>query len=270
MFWLGYEAKDNRIFPLTHFYKRHFVDQPEPVKTVAQQHYNVFTQINTKTRIPCPKPEQTEVIVGIGQSNAANTGGHRFQNEDRKIVNFFNGSCYLATDPMLGATDNRGSLWIPFANAYKRDKTILLVTFAVGATSISQWVNKDDLGKHFDQNMANLSDAGYQPDTFIWVQGESDISSNLELFSSQLKQFIGGLSAQFPASKIAISGTSYCGGHSRKPLLKVQRKVAKQFDLIWLGSTDSYYESQYRYDDCHLSQQGLNAVAQQFAKVLRP
>lgn len=270
VFWLGYEAKDNRIFPLTHFYKRHFVDQPEPIKTVAQQQYNVFTRINTKRRIDCPKSAEVEVIVAIGQSNAANTGGHRFQNSDKKILNFFNGQCFIASDPMLGATENRGSLWIPFAQSYKQEKTILLVTFAMGATRVDQWLDPADLATHFDQNMAQLDAAGFVPDVFIWVQGESDISTKVSDYTHNLKSFLAAIKSKYQNSKIAISGSSYCGGHQSKALRSAQRKVARKLDLIWLGSTDAFNQSQYRYDDCHLSQQGLEKVAKQFSQVLRP
>jgi hypothetical protein len=269
MFWLGYEAKDNRVFPLTHFYKRHFVDQAEPIKTTAQRVYNVFTDINSKTRVDCPAPNTTEVIVAIGQSNAANTGGHRFQNEDHQILNFFNGQCYVATDPMLGATENRGSMWIPFSKGYETDKTILLVTFAVGATQVGQWNDPQDLAKHFDDNMAHLKSAGYQPKLFVWIQGESDITTKLAEYKSSLTQFMRGVLARYPTSEIAVSGTSYCGGHLSENLVSTQRKVAKKLDLTWLGATDDLSEPQYRYDDCHFSQLGLEKAAALLLKNLQ-
>ncbi|MFT5573013.1 MAG: hypothetical protein ACI9FR_001946 [Cryomorphaceae bacterium] len=269
MFWLGYEAKDNRIFPLTHFYKRHFVDQDELIKSTAQRVYNVYTEINSKTRVACPEPENTEVIVAIGQSNAANNGGHRFQNEDNQILNFFNGQCFIASDPMLGATDNRGSMWIPFSKSYKTDKTILLVSFAVGATQVSQWNDPQDLAKHFDDNMTHLKNAGFLPKLFIWIQGESDIGTEVSAYKSSLMQFMRGVQSRYPSSQIAISGTSYCGGHQSKNLVAAQRKVANKLDLIWLGSTDDLSAPQYRYDDCHFSQLGLKKAAAQLVKRLQ-
>jgi len=269
MFWLGYEAKDNRIFPLTHFYKRHFVDQAEPIKTTAQRVYNVYTDINSKTRVACPEPAKTEVIVAIGQSNAANNGGHRFQNKDNQILNFFNGQCFVASDPMLGATDNRGSMWIPFSKSYKTDKTILLVSFAAGATQVSQWNDPQDLAKHFDDNMSHLTSAGYLPELFIWIQGESDIGTKVDEYRSSLMQFMRGVQSRYPTSQIALSGTSYCGGHQSKSLRAAQRKVANKLDLIWLGATDDLSAPQYRYDDCHFSQLGLEKAAAQFVKRLQ-
>ena len=269
MFWLGYEAKDNRIFPLTHFYKRHFVDYPEHKKTKTEFQFSVFTDINSRQRVDCPEPEDAEVIVSFGQSNAANSGGYRHLNSDPKILNFFAGHCYVASDPMLGASANRGSLWIPIARAYQSDKTIVLVTFAVGATKVEQWLDPSVLGAHFDSNMSSLSEAGFTPDTMIWFQGESDHDSDPIKYEEDLHTLLSSVSSRYPNTKLAISGTSYCAQHSSPKIVDAQRSVASRLESTWLGVTDEIIGSENRYDDCHLSQLGMERVANQFAKALK-
>lgn len=269
MFWLGYEAKDNRIFPLTHFYKRHFVDYPEHKQTKTEFKFGVFTDINSRQRVDCPPPEDAEVVVSFGQSNAANSGGYRHTNSDPKILNFFAGHCYVASDPMLGASENRGSMWIPFARAYQSDKTLVLATFAVGATKIEQWLVPDVLGAHFDSNMASLSKAGYTPDLMIWFQGESDHDSDPVQYEQDLNSFLAYVSSSYPNSRLAISGTSYCARNSSAKLVAAQQRVATKLGSTWLGVTDDIIGSEYRYDDCHLSRPGMQRVANQFVKALR-
>ena len=269
MFWLGYEVKDNRVFPLSHFYKRHFVDHPEPKKTKSQQQYAVYADINARKRVDCPAPQNAEVVVTFGQSNAANSGGHRYTNQDPRILNFFDGHCYVASDPMLGASADRGSLWIPFAQAYKSDKTLVFVTFAVGATRLDQWADPDDLGKHFKHNMSSLKQAGLSPDLFLWVQGESDHASDVSVYERSLDEYLSGIATEFPESRLALSGTSYCASNSSKALVRAQRKVAQNRDFIWLGVTDDIVGSEYRYDNCHFSKYGMDKVAKRFAESLK-
>ena len=268
MFWLGYEAKDNRIFPLSHFYKRHFVDYPEHEKTETQFQFGVYTDINSRQRVDCPSPDDAEVVVAFGQSNAGNSGGHRYTNNDPKILNFFAGHCYVASDPMLGASANRGSMWIPFAREYRKDKTLVFATFAVGATKVEQWMDPDVLGTHLDDNLDSLVQAGYEPDLLIWVQGESDHDTKPEKYKLNLKTFLSDIRSRFPNSRLALSGTTYCAYHRSDAIVAAQKAVSDELDLVWLGVTDEVMGSSYRYDNCHFSKLGMERVATQFAQAL--
>ena len=49
-------------------------------------------------------PRNATVIVGFGQSNSANYARGLRNPDNPKLLNFYRGRCYLARDPLLGAT----------------------------------------------------------------------------------------------------------------------------------------------------------------------
>src|SRR5262245_44217932 len=68
--------------------------------------------------VPCPQQdERTAVILILGQSNAGNHGGQKTNSEyGSRIVNFFEGQCYVAASPLLGSTGTWGEFWTETAN----------------------------------------------------------------------------------------------------------------------------------------------------------
>jgi hypothetical protein len=87
-----------------------------------------------------------EVFVIAGQSNAANHGEGRQQSTNPCVVAFGNAHWQPANDPEPGATGNGGSFLPAFgdAMAQKFKVPIGLVAIGVGATSVRQWLPKDD------------------------------------------------------------------------------------------------------------------------------
>lgn len=113
--------------------------------------------MSKKSEVSCPKVDDAYVIVGFGQSNSANSAGHRFET-NKDIVNFYNGKCYVAIDPLLGATGRGGSVWIPLSEALNiNDKTIVLSTFGVGGTKVSDWLNDEYLMPFYKENIEVLN-----------------------------------------------------------------------------------------------------------------
>ena len=71
-------------------------------------------------RVPAARQEIGEpaVFLIIGQSNGANHGETRHSCKEA-VFNFnpFDGGCYRASDPLLGATGDLGSPWCLLADA---------------------------------------------------------------------------------------------------------------------------------------------------------
>ena len=65
-----------------------------------------------KKAAACPQQtDRTAVLLLIGQSNAGNHGGQRFRSEhEEKVVNFFDGRCYVAASPLLDLTASAGNI----------------------------------------------------------------------------------------------------------------------------------------------------------------
>jgi len=61
-----------------------------------------------KKAVACPQQtDRAAVLLLIGQSNAGNHAGQRFRSEHgENVVNFYNGRCYVAASPLLGADGN--------------------------------------------------------------------------------------------------------------------------------------------------------------------
>lgn len=258
-FWAGYEAHNNKVFPLGRFIERNFFEKE--VVTKLQKKVHAYADVSNKSEVSCPVEDDAYVIIGFGQSNSANHAGHRFET-NKDIVNFYNGKCYVANDPMLGATGRSGSVWIPLSEQLKiKDKTIVLSTFGVGGTKVSDWLNHDYLMPFYKENIDSLTKVYNKPNAVVWIQGESDVSTPHEVYNEQLQDWFEMLRTDFSDSNIYVTGTSYCGNKSNESVLVAQRKQAENIGAVYVGSTDKLVQQSYRYDDCHFSQMGTKALA---------
>jgi hypothetical protein len=258
-FWAGYEAHNNKVFPLGIFIERNFFEKE--VVTKLQKKVHAYVDVSKKSEVSCPAEDNAYVIIGFGQSNSANYAGYRFES-NKDIVNFYNGKCYVAIDPLLGATGRSGSVWIPLSEELNiKDKTIVLSTFGVGGTKVSDWLNDDYLMPFYKENIDALNKVYEKPNAVVWIQGESDVSTPSDVFSQQLKDWFEILRTDFSDSNIYVTGTSYCGGKSNDSVLLAQSKQSKSIGAVYVGSADKLVQQSYRYDDCHFSEKGSKALA---------
>jgi len=258
-FWAGYEAHSNKLFPLGRFIERTFFEKE--VVTKLQKKVHAYGDVSKKSEVSCPLEDDAYVIVGFGQSNSANSAGHRFE-ANNDIVNFYNGKCYIAIDPLLGATGRRGSVWIPLSEELNiSNKTIVLSTFGVGGTKVADWLNDEYLMPFYKENIDILKKVYDKPNALVWIQGESDVSTSSKVFNQQIKEWLEILRTDFSVSNIYVTGTSYCHGKSNDAVLLAQRKQAENIGAVYVGSTDKLAQQSYRYDDCHFSEKGVKALA---------
>lgn len=87
----------------------------EKIENQKNNPETIFSDTAQKEEANCPDNSNAIVMVAFGQSNSANYEGERHESKSDAIVNFYNGKCYKAKDPMLGATGRFGSIWIPLA-----------------------------------------------------------------------------------------------------------------------------------------------------------
>ena len=282
-FWAGYEAHTNKVFPIGRFVERTFFTlNPEYLgwraktffaeKTAVtetqiktQKELNVFADTAAKKEVKCPKEEMAYVLIGFGQSNSANYAGHRSK-ATSSIVNFFNGKCYSAVDPMLGATGRYGSVWIPIAERLAlEDKTVVLVTFGVASSRIDDWLDTNFLMPFYKENIGTLKQFYSEPDSVVWFQGTSDRATPKINFERSLAEWLSIIKSDLPKAQLYVVGNSYCHGENDKDLLAIQKKVASEIGGRFIGPTDLFNSINYRYDDCHFSEQGVMRVAEMIA-----
>jgi hypothetical protein len=264
-FKLGYEANKAKIFPLPQWYQRNYGENK--VEVIPLLVVNNNTSSNEK--VECPSESEVILIVGFGQSNSANHQGQRYESNNNNIINLYNENCFLAKDPMLGSTGTSGSIWIPLANklAKKTGKKIVLATFGVEATSVTRWSNDKDLGYFYHQNISSIKRKYKSVNYFLWIQGEADKGMNPVVYGDKLRKIILNTKEDFPKSKFMLSSTTYCRGTGDTQINAEQKSIAKTMPGVYLmGDTDKYAGHKFRYDDCHLSGVGVEAITTEFIK----
>jgi len=213
----------------------------------------------------CPEwSKRRAVLLTIGQSNAANSVGHRFAARSNS-VEWSAGSCYRAAGPLVGAEGQGGSVWPLVADglidANSADAVVLLGA-AKGGTSAAEWQTAAQSGGYLDRRLAQLVASNMAPTHVLWQQGEIDVATDPQVYLSQLRGVIDAVRRHAPGAKIFIAQSSYCWGHSSEGLLAAQRSLVEASAKVFAGpNTDTIIGDTDRYDGCHFSEQGARRVA---------
>lgn len=262
-YFYGIYSHKNNLFP--YYTVREFI-----LKHYYNNEYrsDISADTSMHKEVDCAKVLRDDYIffVGLGQSNAANHGNKRFiPPEDSNIYLFYKNRCFLARDPLLGSTGNRGSVWTKLAfllnNSTK--KNIVIATSAIGGSSVGDWVVDDKLENVLLLNLLEYINKIHvdKPILFLWQQGETDAMNGTtyeEYINSleKLKKIILNNAITFKP-EIYISLTTLCYEHG------VNKEIRKaQLDFVtnngfYIGPDNDMFDSiEDRYDCCHLSELG--------------
>ena len=217
---------------------------------------------NTENKVVSDCPESPFVLFLMGQSNAANAIELGAKTPRTDVFNYYGGNCYHASYPLLGATGSKGSLGLLLADGIETDRPIVIATLAIGGTKIDQWAHDPEFNSVYSQRADELRKQFEVVDLVLWIQGESDIDTEILEFSRSLRTFLEMLQRDFPEAQIGLTGSSYCLGRENPEIVGAQEMVANDLDMIFLGSTDNFKGSDDRYDDCHFSESGAAKVSE--------
>lgn len=227
-----------------------------------------FTDTTGLTAVDCSTINHgadTFVMLTAGQSNAANSTDSPYV-PTQAVYMYFNGMCYEARDPLLGATGIGGSHWGILA-----DKLILeggYTNVIIGATAVSG----SDIASWAPglANFAYLVTVAYQMRTNhgLWVdavlfqQGESDVLTTTQVYYDRLVAFIYGL-RQYGGlyAPVYVAQTSYCFGVSSTGVLQAQAYATTTVWNTFLGPNTDTVGPAYRRDNCHFNGAGAARVA---------
>jgi hypothetical protein len=209
----------------------------------------------------CPSPEEALVLVIGGQSNASNVVPVLHQVEGDVSV-WFDGRCFPADDPTLGATANGGSLWSVLGDqlANRLDRPVLLIVGSVGGTQFGDWL--DHRSGYYEallQRVTTAYAAGYQPNMILWHQGETDAAAERDM--ARLEQTAGALVdrllADIPDTPLYLFQASRCTGTYRvdgvREVVEVLRAVAAARPRVITGMDTDTLGPDYRWDTCHFN-----------------
>ena len=239
--------------------------------------YAYFADVTGKTVTPCPGSQaRTAVILALGQSNASNTsnGGapEPHVRAGPAVVNFFDGACYVAEDPLLGSDGGGNSVWTLVAGHLITERAfdkVVIAPFTMSATTIRDWTEKQYFQRRLDRVVADLTRTGLAPTSVVWFQGEADNLAHTtgEAYAMQFEAFSRSLRARGVSAPVYVSLTTLCQ-HPPDAGLRAAQQRLLSLDGIRSGPDTDALGYGYRWDGCHFTPEGRVAVARMWADAL--
>ncbi len=238
-----------------------------------------------KKAVACPQQtDRTAVLLLIGQSNAGNHGGQRFRSEHgEKIVNFFDGRCYVAASPLLGSDGIGGEYWTQLGNLLLDRGSfdqVVLALFAISGSEVSRWGAGGDLNGIMTDTASQLQQRGYRATHVLWVQGEKDYvnGTNEKDYRDRFVSLVSSLRSHGVAAPVYVAIATKCLGASNggtrlhsadNPVARAQLALPDPGANLRSGvNSDALLGDLDRSDDCHFSSSGGQKVARAWADLL--
>jgi hypothetical protein len=230
-----------------------------------------------KTEVPCPgQTADTAVILAIGQSNAANHAAARLAtHHPGQVLNLFDGKCFAAASPLLGATGEGGEFLTPLADRLVDDgayKTVIIVASAITDTPISRWQRDGDLNDMLMETLKPLL-ATYKITDVVWHQGENDLRFGTpgKVYQASFRSLLdtlreAGIDAPVFIAVASACGTSRLNGNA---IAEGQRALVDNRTIFLGADTDALLDDSDRKNDrCHLSESGQKKTALSYAAAI--
>jgi hypothetical protein len=224
------------------------------------------------------------VVVTLGQSNAANFAGGLYQAKaDVLNFNIYDGQCYRAMDPLLGATGLTGNFATRLGDvlvARGLAERILLAPIGVGNTTIEHWSVGGIFNRRILVLIRRLWEARIIPDVILWQQGEGNAADH-DLggrgYCRHLLEIVQTFRNYGITAPFLIAQCTICGRPHPNPLTRMsrafwrqniragQRKAAQSELGTLLGPDTDRIGYEDRFDCCHMSESGAQKQAEMWA-----
>ena len=230
--------------------------------------------------------KKTMVILVYGQGNAAN-GGEVKYNPRHNVLNAYKGKCYKANDPLLGATDNKGTVWSRLGDKIIESgvyDNVIIKTIAVGGAPIICWtvsgIGIGYKGRIFGNYHSKILEAyeemnsmGLPITHILWHQGESDTvnKTTKEDYKERFLDMWSNMRKQGIDAPIYIAQASRYGKLTNKNVVKAQMELSMENVGVFAGpNTDIIDSFDDRTDDGQrFSEQGLEKHAKGWLEYLQ-
>ena len=270
---------------------KRFISPPVVTTPPVVNKFDSFGRLifsSEKIEVTCPtQNEVTAVILAIGQSNSANSSPSKIPLKfGENVFNYYDGKCYKASSPLLGATGVGGEFITPLADKLIENNTyknVVIVASGIGGTPISRWQKDGDLNVMLLETIKSLQrwissssklKTAYKPTQIVWHQGESDFinKTSANAYVSSFQSLKKSLNANNVSAPFFISISTQCNfqdwtmsnptSNGQKALLQIKNIFLGANTDILLGDSDR------APDKCHFSESGLNKTAQSYAEAI--
>ncbi|MEO6012109.1 MAG: sialate O-acetylesterase [Devosia sp.] len=235
-----------------------------------------------KYEVACPpQTDQTGVLLVAGQSNASNTAQGMFTTKyPLNVVNYFEGKCYPAASPLLGAENEHGEFLTPLGDGLVSAGTftdVVIVTTAIGGSRVAHWAEGGDLNSFLITRLADVR-ARYRVTDVIWHQGEADFAADTSRddYRSGFLSVAQTLTSSGVDAPIFMSIASRCSGTSNagtnwipdNPIALAQKALIDGRTIRLGVDSDALLTELDRRDGCHLSESGQLKIAAALANAI--
>jgi Carbohydrate esterase, sialic acid-specific acetylesterase len=218
------------------------------------------------------------VILGLGQSNIANECDPSALYEAKGKVynfNFFDGKCYLARDPLLGASHDRSNVLTRVGDLLVERgsyESVILVPIAHGGTFASEWSPTGRMFPRLQWTLERLRERQIKITHIAWQQGEADSADrnpNPEEWMTHFIAMVDAIRAAGAEAPIYVAQCTICSNDPNEKIRAAQRRVVNPALGIFPGPDIDLIGRDERYDGCHLSATGLRHAAELWYETLR-
>jgi hypothetical protein len=232
-----------------------------------------YADLAGRTEVGCGQfaPDaRTAVILAFGQSNASNESdpqGRYVPGPGVFNFDFFDGRCYVAREPLLGASGNRSSFVTRLGDLLVRrgvfDK-VLLVPIAQGSTYVADWAPGGLMHRRLATAVDRLRKAGLTVTAALWQQGEAEGGQphpDAAAYRAHLQAMVQDLRTRGMMAPIYVAQTTVCRDEPNEAIRAAQRALVDPAAGIKPGPDTDVIGLDERWDHCHFAVAGMDRAA---------
>lgn len=273
--WIAFEDQRDKLFIAAYEREGH----PPVTDDYQSLDHGLYAvnDVGSRTQVACTAPlhhKHYAVLLGVGQSNIANTIDGRFD-PGPHVINFslYDGKCYLALDPLLGATNVGGNVMTRLAQKLVDSGAyddVVVAPVAVGGSRVKEWALGGGLNRRLVVAIARLHAVGLEPTHVLWHQGEADAADNSVEYRVPFFSVFSTIRRNGVYAPIYVAQTSVCSGPPVASIRAIQRGLVDADKGIFAGPDTDQIGAEQRPDGCHMSAAGGEAHAELWRQVLDP
>ena len=231
-----------------------------------------------KKAVACPAQDaRTAVLLLIGQSNTANLAAKKHASAyGARVLNFFDGKCYVARSPLLGTTGTAGESWTLLGNkllAAGLYRNVVLIPAGINGSPVIRWQRGGDLNAMLMDVIAGARPR-YRITHVLWHQGEVDfiIRTSEDDYKRMFGSLLASLREQGVDAPVFISVATRCAPDwvADNPVSRAQKALpSRQLKLFAGVNTDQLVAIDDRHDTCHFGAGGQEKFARAWRDIIK-